>query len=68
MCADYYGRVNSVQVDIQAIDHADAFHDAMFVAAILAPHPFYLEGVALVQHAVVEYKAGIPAATDEVCD
>ena len=55
-----------VKVGIQAIDHANALHDAVLVAAVLAAHQFHLEGVALVQHGVVEDQAGVCAAADNV--
>ena len=58
----------SVQVDVHAVDDADAFHDAVLVAAVLAAHEFDLERVALVQHRVVEDQAGVPAAADQVPD
>lgn len=57
-----------VHVDIHAIDDTNAFDDSMFVAAILAPYQFHLEGVALVQDRIVEYQAGIPVASDKVSD
>ena len=41
------------------VDDADALYDAVPVAAILAAGEFYFERVALVQHRVVEYQAGV---------
>jgi len=55
-----------VEVDIQAVDDADALDNAVFVAAILAADEFYVERVALVQHRVVEYQAGVFAAADGI--
>jgi hypothetical protein len=57
-----------IQIDMQAVGHADAFHDAMLVAAMLAADPLYFGGMALVQDGIVGYQAGIPAAADEVRD
>jgi len=55
-----------VEVDIQAVDDADALDDAVFVAAILTADEFYVERVALVQHRVVEYQAGVLGVADGV--
>ena len=55
-----------VEVDIQAVDHADALDHRVLVAAILATHEFYVERVALVQHRVVEDQAGVLGVADGV--
>ena len=55
-----------VQVDIQAINHADALDKAVFVAAILVSDEFHLGGMALIQHGIVEYQSGICAVLDKM--
>ena len=57
-----------VEVDVQAVDHADTFDYPVFVAAILAAHELYFERVAFVEDAVVDYQAGILVVTAGVLD
>lgn len=58
--------VAGVEVDEQAVDHADAFDHHVFVAAIhwrRTSHEFYFKRVAFVEDAAVDYQAGILAVT-----
>jgi len=55
-----------VEVDIQAVDDADALDNAVFVAAVLTADEFYVERVALVQHSVVENQVGVFGVADGV--
>jgi len=46
----------SFRVDVETVEHADAFYDGMSIAAVLTPHQFDFVGEVLVQDRVVEHE------------
>jgi hypothetical protein len=56
--------VAGLDIHVQAIDHTDAFDQAMGVAAVLFSHQLDLVGVVLVQNVVIENQTGIVVKLD----